>query len=133
IVQRRLMRVHYALYGARHLDKPVVGDGKGTALVTMDAAFSTMPDVRWLQRLLPNAQVAMRSNNRGVQAALCAAGRGWAVLPTQLGDATPGLVKVDLGEAPPSREVWVGFHKDLRRLLRLRRLLEFTVETLNTE
>ena len=130
IVQRRLMRIHYALYGARHLDKPVAGDGAGTALVTMDAAFSSMPDVRWLQRLLPQARVAMRSNNRSVQAALCAAGRGWAVLPTQLGDSTPGLVHADLGEAPPAREVWVGFHQDLRRLARLRRLLEFTVEAL---
>jgi DNA-binding transcriptional LysR family regulator len=132
IVQRRLMRIHYALYGARHLDKPVASDGAGTALVTMDAAFSSMPDVRWLQRLLPNARVAMRSNNRSVQAALCAAGRGWAVLPTQLGDSTPGLVRADLGEAPPAREVWVGFHQDLRRLLRLRRLLEFTVEAVGS-
>lgn len=130
VVQRRICTVRYALYGARQLAKPVAGDGSGTPLVTMDTAFASMPDVRWLQRLLPHAHVAMRSNNRGVQTALCVAGRGWAVLPTQLGDKAPGLVRADLGEAPPPREVWVGYHPDLRRLLRLRRLLEFTAQAL---
>ncbi len=130
VVQRRICTVHYALYGARQLARPVASDGSGTPLVTMDTAFASMPDVRWLQRLLPRAHVAMRSNNRGVQTALCMAGRGWAVLPTQLGDTAPGLVKADLGEAPPPREVWVGYHPDLRRLLRLRKLLEFTAQAL---
>jgi DNA-binding transcriptional LysR family regulator len=130
VVQRRLMTVHYALYGARHLVPPQAGDGAGTPLVTMDTAFSTMPDVRWLQRMLPNAHVAMRSNNREVQTAMCVAGRGWAVLPRRLGDHAPGLVRADLGELPPGRDVWVGFHQDLKRLARLRKLLEFTVDAL---
>lgn len=72
----------------------------------------------------------MRSNNREVQTAMCVAGRGWAVLPAYLGDRAPGLVRIDLGELPPSRNVWMGFHQDLRRLVRLRRLVEFTVAAL---
>ena len=47
---------------------------------------------------------------------MCAAGVGLAVLPAPLGDAIADLVVVDLGGAPPRRDVWVGFHKDLRRL-----------------
>jgi DNA-binding transcriptional LysR family regulator len=133
VVQRRLTTIHYALYGASYLDKPRAGDGAGTPLITMDSAFGTMPDVRWLQRVLPQAHVAMRSNNREVQTAMCVAGRGWAVLPTQLGDRAPGLVRLDLAETPPSRDVWVGFHQDLRRLVRLRRLVEFTVDALQTQ
>ena len=132
VVQRRLMTVDYALYGAAQLARPLVGDGTGTPLVTMDAAFGSMPDVRWLQRLLPQAHVVSRSNNRDVQTAMCVAGRGWAVLPVQLGDKAPGLVRADLGESPPGRDVWVGYHQDLRRLVRLRRLLDFTVEALAT-
>ncbi|WP_411886818.1 LysR family transcriptional regulator [Polaromonas sp. YR568] len=130
VVQRRLTTIHYAVYGASQLEKPWAGDGQGTPLITMNSAFSSMPDVRWLQRMLPNAHTVMRSNNREVQAAMCVAGRGWAVLPVQLGDHAPGLVRADLGEAPPGRDVWVGFHQDLRRLARLRRLLEFTVEAI---
>ena len=131
VVQRKLTSIQYALYGASYLNKPHPGDGDGTPLITMDTAFGAMPDVRWLQRVLPKAHVVMRSNNREVQTAMCVAGRGWAVLPTLLGDHAPGLVRVDLGEPPPSRDVWLGFHQDLRRLLRLRRLVEFTIEALS--
>jgi DNA-binding transcriptional LysR family regulator len=132
VVQRLLMRVDYALYGPAGREPPQAGDGRRTPLVTMDAAFADMPDVAWLTRHLPHAHVAMRSNNRGAQAALCAAGSGWAVLPCLLGDRTPGLVRADLGEAPPGRDMFVGYHRDLRRLARLRRLLDFVVAKLST-
>jgi DNA-binding transcriptional LysR family regulator len=96
----------------------------------MDSAFDALPDVQWLRTLFPNAHVGLRSNNREVQAAFCAAGSGWAVLPRALGDRVPGVVRLDMRQSPPSREVWVGFHRDLRRLPRLRSLLDFTIEAL---
>ncbi|OUL98895.1 LysR family transcriptional regulator [Variovorax sp. JS1663] len=130
VVQRRLMRMDYAVYGASHLPRPEAGAGGGAFLITMDSAFEAMPDVQWLRRMLPRAQIGLRSNNREVQAAFCASGGGWAVLPCVLGDRVPGVVRLDLGASPPSREVWVGFHRDLKRLSRLRSLLDFTVEAL---
>ncbi len=130
VVQRRLMTLDYALYGAPGQTAPNWGDGQGLSLVTMDSAFAEMPDVQWLQRVLPNAQVAMRSNNREVQAALCAAGCGWCVLPRRLGDAHPGLQRADPIDAPPSRDVYVGYHRDLRRLGRLQKLLAHVVDRL---
>jgi len=126
VVQRRLTHVPYALYAVAGTTEP--GDGTGCALVTMDTAFEAMPDVAWLARALPRARVALRSNNREAQARACAAGAGFAVLPRPLGDAEPGLQRIDLGEAPPGRDVWVGFHRDLRRLARLRALLDAMVE-----
>lgn len=130
VVQRRLMRISYAVYGASHLPRPAAGDGAGATLITMDTAFEGLPDVEWLRSRFPNAHLGLRSNNREVQAAFCAAGSGWAVLPCALGDRLPGVVRLDLDAAPPSREVWVGFHRDLRRLPRLRGLLDFTIEAL---
>lgn len=124
IVQRRLMRLDYALYGARGAVAPRAGDGTGQALVTMDAAFSEMPDAAWLRRLLPQARPGFQSNSREAQARACAAGAGLAVLPCALADALPGLARIDLDEAPPGREIWVGYHRDLRGLARLRALLE---------
>jgi hypothetical protein len=67
----------------------------------MNDAFSEMPDGVWLQRRLPLAQVISRSNNRDVQARLCAAGVGVAALPRPLGDRTVGIERIDLGEDPP--------------------------------
>ena len=130
VVQRRLMTLDYALYGAPGQPVPTWGDGTGLNLITMDTAFAEMPDVQWLQRVLPNAQVAMRSNNRGVQATLCAAGCGWTVLPRRLGDAHAGLQRADFADAPPSRDIYMGYHRDLRRLGRLQKLLAHVVEQL---
>lgn len=130
VISRRLLRVSYALYGTEGAERPQWGDGSGARLVTMDTAFSAMPDARWLREVLPNATVAFRSNNREVQAELCRRGAGLAVLPRPLGDATPGIVSFDLGQAPPARDTFVGYHRDLKRLARLRALLDLVIERL---
>ncbi len=128
VVQRKLTRIPYALYGVAGLPPPTAGDGRGCGLVTMDTAFGGLPDVAWLKRLLPNAHILFRSNNRDAQARMCAEGVGFAVLPRPIGDALPELTAVELGEPPPGRDVWVGYHRDLRRLARLRALLDLTVD-----
>lgn len=131
IIQRQLMHMDYALYAAEGQPVPRAGDGTGSALVTLDAAYRDFPDVVWLRRMLPNARVAFGSNNREVQARLCAAGTGLAVLPVALGERTPGLQRIDLGEDPPGRPVWLGYHRDLRRLARLRALVDCTIDALS--
>ena len=130
VVSRRLMRIDYGVYLKAGLTPPKLGDGAGTALITMDTAFGGMPDAVWLKRLLPRARVVSRSNNREVQARLCALGAGLAVLPCPLGDALPGVTRLDLGEAPPGRDTYVGYHRDLRRQARLRALLDLAVDRL---
>jgi DNA-binding transcriptional LysR family regulator len=130
VIARRLMRIEYGAYLKAGLPHPVPGDGAGCPLVLMDTAFGGMPDVQWITRMLPKARVVSRSNNRAVQARLCALGTGLAVLPRPLGDATPGIVRVDLGEPPPPRDTWLGYHRDLKRLARLRALLDLVIERL---
>ncbi|MGN6094169.1 MAG: LysR family transcriptional regulator [Luteibacter jiangsuensis] len=127
VISRRLLRMPYALYasaGGARLRK----DGRGARLVTMNAAFGGMPDVGWLKKHLPHATVAFTSNNREAQARMCAEGIGLAVLPVALGDAFPALRRIDLGEPPPPRDTWLGYHKDLKRLNRLRSLLDLLSE-----
>jgi DNA-binding transcriptional LysR family regulator len=130
VISRRLLHIPYALYGPAGTEAPRPGDGAGARVVTMDTAFAEMPDALWLKRALPNATVAFRSNNREAQAQLCAQGAGLAVLPRPLGDATPGIVLLEIGEAPPGRDTFVGYHRDLRRLTRMRELLGLVIESL---
>lgn len=130
VVQRKATHVDYRVYRASGSAIPIVGQGEGVALITLDAAFQDFPDAKWLRKRLPQARIAFGSNSRDAQARMCAAGVGLAVLPAPLGDAFPGLEAVDLGEAPPGRDVWVGFHRDLRRLGRLRALVDMTLEKL---
>ncbi len=129
-VSRRLMHIPYAVYVKSGSGHPRAGDGAGTPLITMDATFEGMPDAVWLRRILPKSQIVSRSNNRDVQARMCALGVGVAVLPRPLGDPLPGVERVDLGEQPPGRDTWVGYHRDMQRLARLRALLNLMIERL---
>jgi DNA-binding transcriptional LysR family regulator len=127
VIGRRLVTIPYAVYASRHA-KWRVGGPELARVVTMDAALAEMPDAKWLRRMLPDATIALRSNSREVQARACAQGAGLAVLPRPLGDTIPDLVEVHLGEAPPSRDTFVGYHRDLRRVMRLRATLDLVVE-----
>jgi DNA-binding transcriptional LysR family regulator len=130
VVSRKLMRIHYACYIRRGFKHPVPGDGADCALVTLDSTFSGTPDDSWLNKLLPNARVGFRSNSRQMQAQVCANGLGVAILPVLLAETIPKLERVDLGGEPPARDVWVGYHRDLRHQTSLRTLLEFVVAKL---
>ena len=130
IVQRRLMTIPYGLYAAKGRARALAKDGSGCALITLDAAYRDFPDARWLKQVLPKAHVAFTSNSREAQARMCAEGVGLAVLPRPLGDGMDGLRLVRTEAPPPGRDVWVGFHRDLRRLRRLRALVDACVERL---
>lgn len=133
IVQRRLMDIRYALYAAAGTPESIAGDGSGCDLILMDESRYTYPDGVWLRDMLPRARVALSSNSRALQARLCALGLGLAVLPRAVGEQTPGLRAIDLGEAPPSRVMWMGYHRDLRRMDRLRALADLAGDMLGND
>lgn len=132
VVSRKFTHVEYGLYVPEGFPDPVIGDGAGLSVVTMDEAFGSMPDVAWLRESFPGAFVAMRSNNRDVQARLCAGGAGMAVLPVPLGNRTSGIRRVELHAPPPGRDTWLGYHRDMRRLPRLRALLDFLIAAIRS-
>ena len=130
IVQRRIVWMRYAAYVAAASTDPVEGDGSGHRLIAMDTSTGAFPDIEWLGERFPRATVVMRSNNRNVQAQICAEGVGIAVLPRPVGDQIAGLRRLDLGDAPPSREIWMGYHRDLKQLHRLRSFVSLVTEML---
>jgi DNA-binding transcriptional LysR family regulator len=134
VIQRKAMHAEFGVYGAatylRQAGAPEVGHGAGQRLIIMDTAYGDLADVAWIQRQLPKAHVALRANSRDVQASLCRNGAGLAVLPRCIGDGMRGLHLVDLGEKPPGRDIWAGYHKDLKRSPRLRAVLEATLAAL---
>ncbi len=58
------------------------------------------------------------------------AGDYLADLCTVVRNTTPGLVALNQGEVPPSRDTFVGCHCDLTRLARLRALLDHLIDQL---
>ena len=130
IVQRRFLRMPYGLYGSAETALAVQEDTAAVGLILMNSAQSHFPDVAWLLDRLPGAQRAFTSTSRTVQAQMCRRGLGVAVLPRPLGDATPGLQLIESFGSPPSRDIWVGYHQDLRHMDRLRALLDIAEEVL---
>ena len=127
VVQRKFVAVAYGSYAtdvyiARH-GPPSLGDGEGHRLIAMDAAHGGLADVGWLRARFPKATFSLRSNSRDLQAAACANHGGIAVIPRVLGERLK-LTRLDLGEDPPGRDVWLGYHADLRKLARLRAVVE---------
>jgi DNA-binding transcriptional LysR family regulator len=123
IVQRRLMRISYGLYGSADTATAMRNNPASVGLILMDTAQSHFPDVAWLLDRFPQSRRAFTSTSRAVQAQMCLQGIGIAVLPRPLGDATAGLERIDTPDEPPSRDVWVGYHHDLRHMDRLRAML----------
>lgn len=130
IVQRRLRPMQYGAYVAGTLPDPVEGDGTGHRLIVMDSSTGIFPDSDWLQHCFPNAKIVARSNNRHVQAQMCGRGTGIAVLPRPVGDQTTSIRRLHLSEDPPTRDIWMGYHRDLRRLPRLRAFIDLVAEHL---
>ena len=128
VISRKLLHVRYGLYAALGMARPAIGNGEGTPLIGLQTEFAGTPDDSWLQTMLPKARVVFRSNSRDVQARMCALGVGVSVLPVALGETLVGVERLDLGKEPPGRDTWVGYHRDLRRLARLRALLDLVNE-----
>lgn len=128
IVQRHFTRIRYDLFASpayveAHGAPVLAGQGEGHRLILMDVALETQPDVPWLRSRLPHARLAVRSNARDVQAVACAEGAGIAILPRVLGESL-GLMRLQLDEDPPGRDIRLGYHVDLKRLKRLRALID---------
>lgn len=124
VISRKLLHIPYGLYVSSALE----AKSRSHGIITMDEAFGGMPDVTWLKEHFPNAPIVFRSNNRDIQAKLCAGGVGMAVLPRLLGDGNNDLRRMEVSNPPPGRDTWMGYHRDLRRLGRLRALIDIIVE-----
>ncbi|MFC4312380.1 LysR family transcriptional regulator [Steroidobacter flavus] len=132
IVQRRLMSMSYGLYGSPETARAVQADPASVGLILMNTAQSHFPDVAWLIDKFPLSRRAFTSTSRSVQAQMCLRGMGIAVLPRPLGDALPGLQRIDTPDPPPSRDIWVGYHHDLRHMDRLRAMLDIADTVLSS-
>lgn len=124
IVQRRLMTISYGLYGTPETAQTIHHDPASVGLILMNTAQSHFPDVTWLLDRFPRSRRVFTSTSRAVQAQMCLRGMGVAVLPRPLGDAVSGLQRIQTEDQLPSREIWVGYHQDLRHMDRLRAMLD---------
>lgn len=127
LVCRRVGRLAHGLYAspaylAAHgapAERP-----EGQAIITLLEDQAHFAEARWLEQCVPQARVALRTNSRDVQLAAARAGLGVICLSRYMADRQPDLVRIEGPGPAPVREIWLGVHEDLRRMPRMRAMIE---------
>lgn len=118
IIARRLGSLQIAAYGPAGADTPA--EASALPLITVLDDQDHLPEAKWLRDVHPRAPVAVRTNSREAQLAAVRAGLGIAALPRVLADPVPDIVRVRCDQPALSREIWLGVHRDLRDMPRVR-------------
>jgi DNA-binding transcriptional LysR family regulator len=79
----------------------------------------------WMEARMGGARVALRSDSVSAIYSATVAGTGIGLLPSQVADHDPHLVRVPVEGAPEPRQIWQAVHKDLRDTARIRAVLDF--------
>ncbi|WP_162528536.1 LysR family transcriptional regulator [Novosphingobium sp. BW1] len=126
LISRRMGTMVCALYAspdylAAH-PEPLTDPGH--CLITVMPDMAHQAEARWLLEKAPEAQVVYRSNSRDAQAGAVQAGLGIACLPQYLAETMPGVVRLKEQGLGPAREIWLGVHRDLRDMPRIRAVID---------
>jgi DNA-binding transcriptional LysR family regulator len=92
----------------------------------MSESLTKVQDVDWLPAIAGRAQIVARCNGRLPMATLAQAGIGLACLPRFVGDAS-GLRALP-ARSPPTRQLWLGYHRDARAVPRVRATSAFLTD-----
>ncbi len=121
LILRKIGALAYRLYGTRdYLKGRKPGDCR---FIAFDESLDDLPQQNWLRTQMQaiagdgsvtGRAIVMRSNDLGTQAAAAAAGLGLAVLPRFVADELH-LKQAFPREAPFLRDIWLTYHRDLRK------------------
>ena len=129
---RKLGRLTSSFYAAPSYASDLDG-AASPVLISYDRDSDFVPEAAWLAQRFPTARFSFRSNSLAAQAEAARAGLGIALLPNYLAAADPGLRRLDWGQAPPAREVWLLTRPDLARVPRVRAVTDYLTALFRTE
>lgn len=128
LVARKLGALAHAFYGARAGRASGALDAEGP-FIGYGEALAQLEHERWLDEVLPGRTVVFRANTFASVMAAARAGVGVALLPCFAADPDPGLVRLSSSLSPPTRELWLVVHGDLRRAVRIRTVMDWIVQS----
>ena len=126
LVARKIGSFGFGLYGAPDYVKDTPRHAR--AFITYDDSMDDAPQQKWIQAVAAGNEIVLRTNDLENQAAAARTGVGLAVLPHFLGDGDPRLERCDASPAPPSRDVWLLVHRDIRQAPLVRAVMEFLTD-----
>ena len=127
LVGRRIATLATALYAApdylaRHPDR---SDLRSHDWIGPDESLSHLGSAKWIQSAVLPERVVHRGNSLLALRAAARAGMGVAPLPCYLADRDPALRRVHPPLLEMESALWLLTHPDLRRVARIRALLDF--------
>jgi DNA-binding transcriptional LysR family regulator len=102
-------------------------DADPDAWVTYTEEQAHYPSAVWAQRRLRDngGRIALRASNMSMQLAAIRAGAGCGILPCYVGDPDPLLERITAPVPEIAAEYWVIVHRDLRRALCVRAVIDW--------
>lgn len=123
-IARKVGELSYAVYGPQGME------AADLPWLTYESDQDSLPQAEWMARQIVNcgATPPMLRTNDGEGLLACAqAGLGKTVLPQAIGDSAPGLVRLHTQPCDLVRELWMVVHPDLRKLDRVRVVMDWVV------
>ncbi|NDP40963.1 MAG: LysR family transcriptional regulator [Rhodoferax sp.] len=130
-VVRRLGTMPFALYASgdyANLERPSAWE-----FIAYDAQFDDMPQQQWLRRIAGERPIACEISDINGHHAAARAKAGVAGLPCFLGDADPSLQRLTYDGDPFARDIWLVVHRDLKRASPIRAVMDFLIETVESD
>jgi molybdate transport repressor ModE-like protein len=93
--------------------------------VGTDETLQHLPSARWLSSHVAQNRIVYRANSLLALHMAARAGMGVAALPCYLGDSEPGLRRVHPPLAELEVSLWLLTHPDLKRVAKIRTVLDF--------
>jgi DNA-binding transcriptional LysR family regulator len=129
LICRKLSDNPWAVYASRayvgRYGKPeTTADVDRHKIIGFSGDIADMHLAKWFRSVAPNAVIAARSNSVVGLMLAAKSGAGLAILPVQLGDPDPDLVRV-LDSPDLMSYVYVLVHPDLQHMPRVRAFLDF--------
>jgi DNA-binding transcriptional LysR family regulator len=131
LIARKIGRFGFSLYGAAAYLKQT--PRHALAFIAYDDSMDDAPQQKWLKAIAAGNEIVLRTSDLENQAAAARTGVGLAVLPHFLGDPDPLLTRYEITPAPPSREVWLVVHRDLRQAPLVRAVMEFLTDCIKAK
>lgn len=123
---RRLGQVGYAAYGPKAL--PAEAALAHLPWAGYDESLAHLPEAQWLAQTVRPERIVATSTDVMSLVELARSGACAAVLPCLVGDAQAGLRRLS-GPAPVAhREMWLLLHPDLKRVRRVRAVVDWLEE-----
>lgn len=130
LVGRRIAVLEQAVYGRADAYDPITTHAalRAFSWVGPSSGLYDRPLQSWMTAVGVDACCPYRVDTLMGLLAAVRTGTGVAVLPCYLGDGDPLLARLTDPVAELARELWLLTHPDLRRVARIRALMEFTAQ-----